>query len=192
MTINFNEMNPLQRYKIMSQTVTPRPIAWIVTEDEGIINVAPFSYFIPLSSEPPTFIVSIGHKKDGTPKDTLHNIRLHKKATICLVQEHHLEKMHLSSASLEKHQSETEHFDIPTSKMIETFPPLVTGSQCAFFCHLNQEVHLQGSKTIPLILEVQHCFVEDSVCDSEFNITLQNVGRIGKEYLLGGTIKTLS
>lgn len=192
MKINFNDLNPIQRYKVMSQTVTPRPIAWIVTEDEGIINIAPFSYFIPLSSEPPTFIVSIGHKKDGTPKDTLHNIRLHKQATICLVQENHLEKMHLSSTALEKHESEIEHFDIPAKKMLESFPPLVEGSQCTYFCSLHQEIHLEGSKTIPLIMEVQHCFIDDSVCDPEFNITLQNVGRIGREYLLGGMIKTLS
>lgn len=192
MFIDFQDLNPNQRYKIMSQTITPRPIAWIVTEDEGIINIAPFSYFIPLSSEPPTVIVSIGHKKDGTPKDTLHNIRLHQSATICLVQENHLDKMHLSSSALEKEESEASVYDIPTQKTFDMFPPSIEGSQCSLFCTLHQEVQLAGSKTIPLILEVAHCFVEDSLCDSEFNITLQNVGRTGREYLLGGTIKSLA
>ena len=33
-----------EQYKLMAQTIIPRPIAWVVTEDEGVINIAPFSY----------------------------------------------------------------------------------------------------------------------------------------------------
>ncbi len=63
MIIDYKDVNDLNRYKIMSDTVVPRPIAWIVTEDEGIINAAPFSYFIPLSSDPAVVIVSMVKKK---------------------------------------------------------------------------------------------------------------------------------
>ncbi len=63
MIIDYKDVNDLNRYKIMSDTVVPRPIAWIVTEDEGVINAAPFSYFIPLSSNPALVIVSIGQKR---------------------------------------------------------------------------------------------------------------------------------
>ena len=79
MLINYAAIDPNTRYKLMSQTVTPRPIAWVVTEDGGIVNIAPFSYFAPLSSEPPVVVVSVGHKKDGSPKDTLANIQKTKK-----------------------------------------------------------------------------------------------------------------
>ncbi|MGB5866837.1 MAG: flavin reductase, partial [Arcobacteraceae bacterium] len=85
MIIDYKDVNDLNRYKIMSDTVVPRPIAWIVTEDDGVINAAPFSYFVPLSSNPPVVIVSIGQKEAGVPKDSLHNILKHKKATICFV-----------------------------------------------------------------------------------------------------------
>ena len=51
-----------ENYKLMAQTILPRPIAWVVTEDNGVINIAPFSYFIGLSSEPASVLISVGHK----------------------------------------------------------------------------------------------------------------------------------
>lgn len=192
MIIDFDSIDATTRYKIMSHTITPRPIAWIVTEDEGVVNMAPFSYFVPLSSEPPTLIVSIGHKPDLTPKDTLFNIRKTQKATVCLVQESHMESMHATSESLPKEISEAKKHDISHSRLQEGFPPVVDGCQCALFCSLHQEVDLKGSKTIPLILEIHHYHVEDSICEDGYRITLQNVGRTGRSYLLGGEIKTLS
>ena len=85
MILDYKDIDDLNRYKIMSGTVIPRPIAWIVTEDEGVLNAAPFSYFIPISSNPALLIVAIGKKDDGSPKDSLANILKHKKATICFV-----------------------------------------------------------------------------------------------------------
>ena len=67
MFYNFEELEAKDRYKIMSNTIIPRPIAWIVTEDE-VVNVAPFSYFTGLSSNPATILVSIGTKKSGEKK----------------------------------------------------------------------------------------------------------------------------
>jgi flavin reductase (DIM6/NTAB) family NADH-FMN oxidoreductase RutF len=51
MFIHFEERSTSERYHLMSNTVIPRPIAWVVTEGE-VVNIAPFSYFTPLSSEP--------------------------------------------------------------------------------------------------------------------------------------------
>ena len=60
MILEFDKLEPVKRYKVMSQSIMPRPIAWIVTKSNGVINIAPFSYFIPISSKPATIIVSIG------------------------------------------------------------------------------------------------------------------------------------
>ncbi len=52
MVIDFNKLDKSNRYKITSNTVVPRPIAWISTESkDGTLNIAPFSYFTPVSSE---------------------------------------------------------------------------------------------------------------------------------------------
>jgi len=161
--IDMQTLNPKDIYKLMATHIIPRPIAWIVTQNEqGVINIAPFSYFAPLSSTPPSVVVSIGHKADGSPKDTLANIRESKKATICMVPETMLKKMHYSSKALESGESESEHFDIPTVAKLEGFPPMIKGVSTAFFCEFIQEVDLKGSPTIPLILEIKQSFVDEN------------------------------
>lgn len=156
-------LSPNEIYKLMATHIIPRPIAWIVTQNkQGVINAAPFSYFAPLSSTPPTVVVSIGHKADGSPKDTLANIRQSKKATICMVPQKLLEKMHFSSKALEANESETEFFDIATIHKLEDFPPMIEGVSVAFFCEFLQEVDLKGSPTIPVILQIKQSFVDEN------------------------------
>ncbi|MCD8541226.1 MAG: flavin reductase [Aliarcobacter cryaerophilus] len=62
MILDYKDVNDLDRYKIMSGSIVPRPIAWIVTDDDGVLNAAPFSYFIPISTNPALVIVAIGKK----------------------------------------------------------------------------------------------------------------------------------
>jgi flavin reductase (DIM6/NTAB) family NADH-FMN oxidoreductase RutF len=181
-------INTTKNYKLMSQTIIPRPIAWIVTENNGVINIAPFSYFIGLSSNPASVLVSIGHKADGTPKDTLANIRKNKKCTICMVEEKDLEKMHFSSKSLDKDESEAKEFDIETQTIIENFPPIIKNVPTAYFCELNQEINLGGGTTIPIVLNIKNIYVDDRVItDKErLSISFKPVGRVGGSYAFCG------
>jgi len=175
--------NKTDIYKLMSQTIIPRPIAWIVTEDAGVVNVAPFSYFTGLSSSPATVLVSIGHKSDGTPKDTLANLRKHKRCTLCMVQESDLEPMHFSSKVLGHEESEADLFGIATEREKEGFPPRIVTSPVVYYCELMQEIELRGA-TVPVILEIKEIFVDDSiVTDREkLEIVFNPVARIGKSY----------
>lgn len=177
-----------ETYKLMAQTIIPRPIAWVVTEDEGVVNVAPFSYFIGLSSEPASVLISVGHKPDGTPKDTLANIRKHQKCTICMVQEEDLEKMHLSSKGLIHEESEAQAFNIETIQENRDFPPRIATAPVAYYCELNQEIDLGGSSTIPLVLNVHQIFVNDEVVTDKERLTIafNPVARIGKSYAFLG------
>ncbi|WP_200762878.1 flavin reductase family protein [Nitrosophilus alvini] len=184
MLIDFKNIEPIERYKIMSQSISPRPIAWIVTQGKSL-NIAPFSYFSPLSSNPPALIVSIGHKSDGSPKDTLKNILKTKKCTICLAAPENLEKMHYSSKEVAEEISEAEMFKIKTEKIVEGFPPVITETPCAFFCELLQKVDLKGSKTVPLILEVKEFYINDSYVTDTHRLLfeLDLLGRSGKNYI---------
>ncbi len=177
-----------ENYKLMAQTILPRPIAWVVTEDNGVINIAPFSYFIGLSSEPASVLISVGHKADGTPKDTLANIRKNKKCTICMVEEKDLEKMHFSSKGLDKNESEAEIFNIKTKNLIDNYPPMIEGVPSAFFCDFNQEIDLGGGTTIPIVLNVKNIFIDNkNITDKErLSISFKPVARIGKSYAFLG------
>jgi flavin reductase (DIM6/NTAB) family NADH-FMN oxidoreductase RutF len=189
MIIDYKDKELTQRYQLMAQTIIPRPIAWIVTtNDDKSINIAPFSYFTGLSSNPPTVIVSVGHKSSGTPKDTLNNIRKNKKCVICMVDENSLEKMHFSSKELDESISEAEMFDIQTTKIIDDFPPMITQTPSAFFCELYQEIELKDSKTIPLVLEIKAQFIDDNIITNKEKITLSYnpLARVGKSYAILG------
>ena len=175
--------NKTDIYKLMSQTIIPRPIAWIVTENKGVVNIAPFSYFTGLSSNPATILVSVGHKKDGTPKDTLKNIRETKKCVVCMVTENNLQKMHFSSKELPTEISEMERFNIKTKKILDNFPPLIEDVPCAYFCELNQEINL-GGNTIPLILNLKQILIKDENIKDKNDLTIKYnpIARIGKSY----------
>ena len=189
MIVDYANKELTQRYQLMAQTIIPRPIAWIVTQNkQGALNIAPFSYFMGLSSEPATMIVSIGHKSDGKEKDTLKNLREMKKCTICMVDEAHLEAMHFSSKELPASVSEAVTFNIATQEVLEDFPPMVTGVPSAFFCEFYQEIDLKGSKTIPLVVEIKAQFIDDAIISDKEKITLDYapVARVGKSYALLG------
>jgi flavin reductase (DIM6/NTAB) family NADH-FMN oxidoreductase RutF len=181
MIIDFNTLDSKQRYKVMSQSIIPRPIAWIVTDDNGKINVAPFSYFTPLSSNPATIIVSIGHKADGSQKDSLYNILNRKKATICFVDDQNLNNMILSATPLDKNISEIEEYDIAIENIKTDYPPIIKGVKSALFCEFYKKIELEGN-TVPLILEIKHQYFEDKIIDEKLNINLDNICRVGKSY----------
>ena len=184
MTIDFNHVNSADIYKLMSQSIIPRPIAWIVTQQDEIINIAPFSYFTALSSNPATMIVSIGHKTDGSPKDTLKNLRKTGVCTICIANPSQLNKMHFSSKPLSSDKSEAEVFDIKTKKLYKDFPPMVKDIQVAYFCTLFQEVELKGSNTIPIIIEIKHMHIDDKIVTNKEKLYFEvdPIARVGKSY----------
>jgi len=184
MLFNLENSNSSTNYKLMSQTVIPRPIAWVVTENrKGVINIAPFSYFTPLSSNPPTMLISVGHKSDGTPKDTLQNLRDTKRCVICLTETKDLDKMHLSSKALASNISEADEFNIKTKKLLEDFPPIVEDTPCAYFCTYNQELDISKA-TIPIILNIKELFIDDRVIKDrdKLEIEFNPIARVGKSY----------
>jgi len=187
MLFNLKETKGSTNYKLMSQTIIPRPIAWVVTENRGVVNIAPFSYFTPLSSTPPTLLISVGHKSDGSPKDTLQNLRDTKNCVICLTEKKDLDKMHLSSKALDSNISEADEFNIKTKKLLEEFPPIIEDTPCAYFCTYNQELNISKS-TIPIVLNIEKLFVDDRVIKNrdKLEIEFSPIARVGREYALLG------
>ena len=173
--IDFNEIEPKERYKLMSSNIIPRPIAWIVTVNDGIINVAPFSYFTGVSSKPPLLMVSIGRKKPNLdePKDTFKNIKETKKATVCLVPIEMTEIMDKTGEVLPHNISEAEKFNIELESIDDNFPPIVKGCKRAFFTTLYGTFENEEMATIPFFLKIEKMYI-----DGEF----EPVGRVGKGY----------
>jgi len=188
MLLDFSKLDTTNIYKLISNTVTPRPIAWISTEHNGITNLAPFSYFIPLSSEPPMLIVSIGKKEDGSPKDTLANFLNGSRATINFVSKELKDVMSQSTASLPYEQSEFETFEIKSEIPLNNYPKMVKGTKAAFFCRFVKTISIEGSETTPCLLLVEHAYYADEIIDESLHVKLDNVGRVGSKFLVDGSL----
>lgn len=181
MFIDFQETNTNEIYNIFSNCVYPRPIAWILTQDK-VLNLAPFSYFIPVSSNPPTFFISIGQKKDKSPKDTLANLLNTKKATICIPNQTFIKEVENSAFSYEKNISEVNELKLETTKILDNFPPIIKGVQIAFFATLREVLKLNSTST-PLFLDVKSAFLDDKIIDENSKITALTLGRVGDKYI---------
>jgi len=71
MQLNFKDLTANQCYGAMVQTIVPRPIAWVLSDNgDGSHNVAPFSFFTGICSDPPLLVLSIG-KKDASEETVL-------------------------------------------------------------------------------------------------------------------------
>lgn len=128
-------------------------------------------------------IVSIGHKESGEPKDTFANITKHKVCTINFAHKDLLEDLKNSAEPLAKEVSECEEFGIETKKVLEGFPPMVAQAKCTLFCEFVKTVEL-SSRYEPIILEVKKMYIHDENIDENGHIFLENIGRVGMEYLI--------
>jgi flavin reductase (DIM6/NTAB) family NADH-FMN oxidoreductase RutF len=89
LTINPADYAVLQVYKLMTGLIVPRPVALVSTVDlQGVRNVAPFSFFSGVGSNPPTvlFCPSLRSKGDQR-KDTLRNVEQTGEFVINIVSE---------------------------------------------------------------------------------------------------------
>lgn len=186
MIIDIHSSTPLQRYKILSNTITPRPIAWISTNfPNGSINLAPFSFFAPISVNPPIFSLCIMQKSDGSQKDTFRNIIQTKKATISMCELSHLQALQDSSNELGFNVSEASEFDIPLELLESNYPPVPQGIKVAFMCELYDVLEFGDSKSV--LLEAKSCYIADEIYTQDLNFLPQFIGRVGRIYKSPGT-----
>lgn len=184
MMIHPDELKADTVYKLMSQTISPRPIAWISTEGEGGVNLAPFSYFIPVSTTPPCVMVSIAPNDDGGLKDTAKNILLRGRATISLADDTKAALIDATAEALPYGESEAEKYGIVMAPKALGYPPRIADSKAALLCSLHQEVALSGSDQTIVFLKIDYFYYADEIIDDRLNVKLDNIGRVGREYLV--------
>lgn len=184
MIIDPTELKPDTVYKMMSNTIFPRPIAWISTEGEGGLNLAPYSYFIPVSSEPPCVMVSFRQHENGGLKDTIRNILDTGKATISLAHEAHASPIEASAEPLPYGVSESEHCRIDMKAVLDEYPPMVADAQAGLLCSLYQITELKDSPMTIAFLKIEHFYYAEGVVDERYNVHLRNIGRVGRDYLV--------
>ena len=136
-------------YKVLTALITPRPIAWVSTlNEDGSVNLAPFSFFNVFGSAPPLVIFGVGNKAPGVPKDTVRNIEREKEFVVNLVDEHVGEAMNQSAAALPYGESELHHNGCTTVPSLEIRTPRIAESPVALECTLHDIQKIKGNRII--------------------------------------------
>lgn len=184
------EINPLDlphesMYKLMVGSIVPRPIAWVSTlAPDGQPNLAPFSFFNAVCPKPPTLLfVSNIRNTDGSPKDTLSNIRATGEFVVNIVSEGLAEAMNLTSTELPAEVDEFALAGVTPVPSAAVKPPRVSESLIHFECRLMQIIDISdqpGGGSV-VLGEIVHLHVDDSVLigDDKINLAaLKPVGRL--------------
>lgn len=196
-----NELSDKERYKLLTGSVVPRPIAWITSlSSTGVINAAPFSYFNIVSSAPALLAVSI-NRKNGHSKDTAVNILASQEAVIQIVSQDVVQAMNATAASAKPDVSEIELAQIDTlpSDMLKLKTPMIANAKIQLETTLSQHLPIQSADRIVtdlLILEVKKFHFSETVFDQAHHYILadqldpvsrlagNNYGLLGKQFTL--------
>ena len=144
-------------YQLMTALVIPRPIGWISTiSAAGVRNVAPYSYFNLMGSDP--FYVAFG---STGKKDSLANLREVPEFVANIVSMHVLEKMNFTSTDFPRDLDEFEWAGLTPVPSVRVRPPRVGESRAHLECELVQIVDDRNTHIV--LGRIVHAHVDASV-----------------------------
>jgi flavin reductase (DIM6/NTAB) family NADH-FMN oxidoreductase RutF len=164
-------------YKLMTAIVVPRPIAWVTTlSAEGVVNLAPHSFYTVSCARPPIVqFTSVGRK------DTLRNALETGEFVVNLAYGPLMEAVNNSSAAFAADQSEPAQLGITMAPSEVVRPPRVADSPAAIECRLHS-THELGNSTIVLGDVVAFSVADEVLVDGHPEFTrLDPLARLGKD-----------
>jgi flavin reductase (DIM6/NTAB) family NADH-FMN oxidoreductase RutF len=163
MELDFASLAPAERYKVLTATIVPRPIAWVTTVSaDGVRNAAPFSFFNALGKAPPLIALGIQGNDDGSRKDTARNIAETGEFVVNLVTEATVEAMSATSVAAPPDVDELALAGIGVAPSLRVKPPRIAASPVAFECRLHTPLAFPSGQFI-VIGEVLHAHIADTV-----------------------------
>lgn len=164
-------------YRLLTAIVVPRPIAWVTTlSADGVVNLAPHSFYTVACARPPIVqFTSVGKK------DTLRNVLATGEFVVNLATARLLDDVNHSAARFAPDDSEVEALHIETEPSVTVRPPRVAASPASIECRLHS-THELGDSTIVLgdvsMITVDEAALVDG--HPEFRL-LDPLARLGKD-----------
>lgn len=160
-------------YKILTGSVIPRPIGWISSiSKEGVLNLAPFSFFNAVGEDPPHVMFSTV-RSGNTNKDTLNNVLATGQFVVNMATEGLVEAMNATSVNLPPEDNEFDYAGLTPAPSDLVSPPRVKESPISFECelvhHYSLEDHKDGGATI-MIGRIVMFHVDESVLLDDYKI----------------------
>lgn len=182
-------------------SIAPRPIAFVSTiDEEGIPNLAPYSFFNAFSSNPPIFVFSSNRRvSNNTTKDTLANVMATREVVINMVNHDIVRQMAITSVEFDSDVNEFEKSGLTQLKSDIVKPFRVAESPVHYECKVNDIITLgaHGGAGHLIICEVVKLHINEAVLDERNRINphkLDLMGRMGRAYYVrakGDAIQTI-
>jgi flavin reductase (DIM6/NTAB) family NADH-FMN oxidoreductase RutF len=167
--------------------VVPRPIAWVSSiHPNGVVNLAPFSFFNALASDPPMVMISFtGYHEHGGEKDSLFNIKTSGDFVVNIVPLALKDAMNITTAPVAHEVDELALAGLKTEDSILVKPPRVKEApiqmECEFFQEINLPCTLKNSINTTIIGKVLGIHINDEVLvDGMINLSkIKPLARLG-------------
>lgn len=120
-------------YKLLTEVVLPRPIAWVSSRSpDGVDNLAPHSFFTVAAIDPPVVqFTSVGRK------DSLNNVQATGEFVVNLAPEWMFEQINATGTDFPASESEFDAVGIEREPSRHISVPRVAGSPVALECVLH-------------------------------------------------------
>jgi flavin reductase (DIM6/NTAB) family NADH-FMN oxidoreductase RutF len=179
-------LSPDAAYAWQVATILPRPIAWTSTlNEDGTSNLAPFSFFTGVSSDPPTCLICVSRRKqpDGTrpPKDTWRNIERSGEYVIHVVNDALGPQMIATSRDFPYGTDEIAEAGLTKIASDRVAPPRIAEAPVAMECRLDRIVEVGHAGTAVIIGEILLWHVHDDlIVGGRIDLgRLDAIGRLG-------------
>jgi flavin reductase (DIM6/NTAB) family NADH-FMN oxidoreductase RutF len=180
MTIDPQTVSSIANYRLLSGAVVPRPIAFVSTISlGGVPNLAPFSFFNAVCSEPP--VVSFCPTVRAPLKDTLANVLATREFVVNIVNEAIAAQMNICAAEYPADVDEFEMSGLTAVASDVVTPPRVLESPVSMECRLIEVVDVSRlPRGASLVLgEVVRFHVDDRVV-SNYVIDPEKLRAVGR------------
>lgn len=163
-------------YKLLTGVIIPRPIGWISTlSEDGINNLAPFSYFNMVSSDPPCVMFST-RRDNNTNKDTLNNVLATNQFVVNMVTKDIVEQMNQTAATVPSDIDEFKLANLTTIPSSVVKPMRVRESLVHLECEKIHHYFItdkDGNETACVIIgQIKILHIDDEILDKNFKINL--------------------
>ncbi len=184
-SFNVEELDERQIYKLMSGSIIPRPIAWVTTQNRsGLVNVAPFSFFNVVSSQPPLVSIAFTAKKD-----TFNNIMATKEAVIHLISSQNVKEMNLTASKLNSNESEADKYNLELIPSQRVTVPSLKNSLVRFETVLYKHIPLENDAQFVILKLKNFIFDEEVLEESSLHILAEKLDPVAR--LAGNNFATL-
>lgn len=189
MEIDFQKIEPRLRYKLLSSTIIPRPIALVSTRsDDGTDNAAPYSFFNVFSEDPPVVVLGLQHREDKSAKDTTRNIHQTDSFVVNLIDRPMAEAMNTCAADFPPEISEFDIAGLTRADCRKINVKRIAEAPVALECRRTMVLQLSNARDL-CIGEVLYMHIRDNmICPETHRINLENyqiVARLFADYYAG-------